>query len=225
VRDQHGRFPGTESLPWRAGFLYRAVVDDYAALLRAWLREIGIDVPEPERMFSVLLTHDVDRLAKYADRLGASALGRLRGVLRNRVSRWPEAARVALGRRRDPSYHYDELLRLDRLAAEQPGAPHIDVRYFFMAGGSAKHDTRYDVTRPFAQRLIAEIRASGAGIGLHPSYSAGGQPELRYSKGTMTKKYSLILMTRRRFASRCRAFLTLSGLPPVCRIALSRRKV
>ncbi len=49
ARDCHGRFPGRESFPFRAGFLDRPVVEEYAALLRSWLGEVGIHVPPPRR--------------------------------------------------------------------------------------------------------------------------------------------------------------------------------
>ncbi len=79
VRDEHGRFPGKESLPYRAGFIDRPIVDEYAALLRKWLREVGINVPEPKKRFSVMLTHDVDAIRKYrnpARTTISAALGR-----------------------------------------------------------------------------------------------------------------------------------------------------
>ncbi len=65
VRDEHGRFPGKESLPCRAGFIDRPIVEDYAVLLRKWLRAVGVDIVGPGRNFSVVLTHDVDHPNKY----------------------------------------------------------------------------------------------------------------------------------------------------------------
>jgi hypothetical protein len=61
VRDEHGRFKGKESLPCRAGFIHRPVVDEYGCLLREWLRSCGIEVEEPpSRIDKIYLTHDVD---------------------------------------------------------------------------------------------------------------------------------------------------------------------
>ena len=47
VRDAHQRFPGKESLPYRAGFIDRPLVDEYGRILRQLLREQGVEVPEP----------------------------------------------------------------------------------------------------------------------------------------------------------------------------------
>lgn len=40
-RDQYGRLSGRKSLPYRADFLMRPIVDEYGKLLRRWLRETG----------------------------------------------------------------------------------------------------------------------------------------------------------------------------------------
>ena len=39
IRDSHGRFPGKESLPYRAGFIDRPLVEEYSKLIRQLLRE------------------------------------------------------------------------------------------------------------------------------------------------------------------------------------------
>ena len=61
-RDEHGRFPGRESLPYRAGVLERPLVDEYAAELRRLMSEIGLAVEPMVPGFSaVSLTHDLDQ--------------------------------------------------------------------------------------------------------------------------------------------------------------------
>jgi len=60
-RDEHGRFRGIHSLPYRAGFLHRPVVDEYGVLLRKYLRECGLPLSDEKTGFSrIFLTHDVD---------------------------------------------------------------------------------------------------------------------------------------------------------------------
>ena len=62
-RDEHGRFIGKESLPYKAGFLGRPIVDEYGVILRECLRKAGFEVKEPESGFShIYLTHDVDQI-------------------------------------------------------------------------------------------------------------------------------------------------------------------
>ena len=66
LRDEHQRFPGKESLPYKAGFIDRPIIEEWGALLRSKLREIGFEINEPEQKIDkVYLTHDVDFLAHY----------------------------------------------------------------------------------------------------------------------------------------------------------------
>jgi hypothetical protein len=171
VRDEHGRFPRKASLAYRAGFIDRPIVDEYAVLLRKWLQEIGVPVPEPNRKFSVLLTHDVDHLRRYSKwhqpyRTAAAAL----------LGRYPrptiaQAMGCAWGLRRDPWDTFDDMIRMDMSSGYEPV-------YFFMAGGNSRHDRRYDIRGSDARRLVEKLQAAGAVIGLHASYQAGMHPGL-----------------------------------------------
>ncbi|MBN1429117.1 MAG: hypothetical protein JXB07_12145, partial [Anaerolineae bacterium] len=65
VRDEHDRFPATASVAYKHGFLDRPLVDEYALILREWLRVI-LPGWEPEsRSFSVKLSHDIDHLRRF----------------------------------------------------------------------------------------------------------------------------------------------------------------
>lgn len=44
TRDPHSRFPGKESLPYRAGFIDRPIIEEWGLLLRNKLREAGLQV-------------------------------------------------------------------------------------------------------------------------------------------------------------------------------------
>lgn len=106
VRDQHGRFPGQESLPYRAGFLRRPVVDEYGALLRRLLRRTGVEVHEPAPGFRhVWLTHDVDEIWTWDNYYRA-----LRTMVKRVLTRQPEKLRpfrsVWNYRKYDPVYTF-----------------------------------------------------------------------------------------------------------------------
>ena len=176
VRDQHGRFPGRESLAYRAGFLDRPIVDEYAALLRKWAREVGIDVPEPRRRFSVLLTHDVDSLGSPR---GPVQVARCvaSGLLGRRTPRRAVLdACAAVGLRRDAADNLDEVIRLDeQLTSRYPDR--CRSVYFFMAGGSSPYDRTYRIRSAWMRDRLEQVARSGAEIGLHASYEAGENPE------------------------------------------------
>ena len=178
VRDEHGRFPGKESLPYRAGFINRPIVDEYAALLRRWLREVGINLPAPQRKFSVLLTHDVDVLRKYRD--GPRPLRTLVSALLGRQPKANilESLVVRLSLKKDPLDVFDELVALDASAQKNPNGVPVHVVYFFMSGGRTPFDDGYNIRSRFAKRTIRALCSSSAGIGLHASYEAGTRPQL-----------------------------------------------
>lgn len=177
VRDEHGRFPGRESLPFRANFLDRPIVDEYAALLRRWAKEIGIEIPAPRRQLSALLTHDVDTLGpsrgpvQAARRLAGGLLGRR--PFREALG----AAAVALGMKRHPLDNLHDVIRLDQELARRFPSDRCRSIYFFMAGGGSAHDGAYDVASARIRNRLRQVTSAEAEIGLHVSYEAGHRPE------------------------------------------------
>ena len=61
VRDAFGRFPGKESLPYKAGFINRPIIEEYGKLLRERLRRVNVPIMEPNPgLDKIWLTHDID---------------------------------------------------------------------------------------------------------------------------------------------------------------------
>lgn len=174
VRDEHGRFPGKASLPYRAGFLHRPVVDEYRRLLRRWLRQTRLRVPDVvPGIRKIYLTHDVD-----APFLYRSWKGLLRSVRDGR------GADVFLQRLKgkpvtDPFDTFPWIFRTDGLLQERAGRERVKPVLFLKAGGRTKQDKpRYDVNSTDLQKLVREARTHGFSVGLHASYQAGKQPSL-----------------------------------------------
>jgi hypothetical protein len=166
VRDAHGRFPGKESLPFRAGFLHRPVIDGYRLLLR---RRLGL--PEPEQgIRQIFLTHDVD-----APFLYRSWKGLIRSILNGRGL--ARSLRGKFGRmEEDPYYTFPRLFEEDRRLTEKGTARSI---FFLKAGGRTPADKpHYNLQSKDMQRLMHRIQEQGGGIGLHTSYEAGIHPSL-----------------------------------------------
>ncbi len=174
VRDRLGRFPGTESLGHRAGFLHRPVVDEYAQLLRTWLAEAGLRCRPRAEEFRALLTHDVDFLRKYRRRddplrmLGKVCLGR------ERIRSLGESLLVPLGIGRDPYDTFNELLNLDGTSSDH-ATPRRSA-FFYLASEDRRNRT-YDICSPQARRAIDLAFDRGAIVGLHVSLEAGQQSE------------------------------------------------
>ncbi|MDR0348652.1 MAG: polysaccharide deacetylase family protein [Tannerella sp.] len=173
-RDRHGRFPGKESLPFRAGFLDRPVVDEYGRLLRKWFAQTGITLQTPPQQIKrINLTHDVD--APFSMR---SWRNMARGVMnRQNIG---TLLRTKFGPlEKDPFYTFPQLLKEDKKAADLWGNDRCGVFFFFKAGGNERQDRpRYRLHGRDIQKLL-QLTDHCAGIcGLHSSYGAGKNPSL-----------------------------------------------
>ncbi|HRU63600.1 MAG TPA: polysaccharide deacetylase family protein [Paludibacteraceae bacterium] len=181
-RDVHGRFPGKESISYRAGFIDRPLVDEYGKLLRKQLRELGIDVPEPSKKIKkIFLTHDVDQLAHY--RRFRGMMGALwRGI--KQPNKRPEAKRAIKtffkGIRFDPWYTFPWLFKMDLSLIDILGKERCEIIVFIKAGGGKQREDKphSNLVHPDYQNLIKYCKRKNITIGLHTSYKAGKYPEL-----------------------------------------------
>ncbi len=174
VRDAHGRFPGKESLPYRAGFIHRPVVEEYGKLLRKWIRETGIEVAEPEtRIRKIWLTHDID--APFFCRS-------LRNLIRESVKGigFKKALSLYNGSLEDdPYYTFPWLTAQDNSVREILGKNRCVALFFLKSGGKSKQDKPYyNLKAADMQTLVALLKQSKALTGLHSSYDAGRDPLL-----------------------------------------------
>jgi hypothetical protein len=166
VRDAHGRFPGKESLPFRAGFIHRPLVDEYRQFIR---RRLGLPEPEPG-IRQIFLTHDVD-----APFLYRSWRGLLRSILDGRgLAR--SFRGMAGNPAEDPYYTFPRLFEEDGRLAGRKNTRSI---FFLKAGGHTPADKpHYNLRSPDILRLVNDIQKHGGEIGLHASYEAGKHPPL-----------------------------------------------
>ncbi|MDR2120772.1 MAG: polysaccharide deacetylase family protein [Tannerella sp.] len=174
VRDVHGRFPGRESLPFKAGFISRPIVDEYGRLLAKWLRQSGAPVNEPPQVIRhVHLTHDVDE--PFSCRSWRNvARGIVEGkhivsLLRSKFGK-PE---------NDVCYTFPGMLGKDASVREELGEDRCSIRFFLKAGGTTRQDRpRYNLHDRDMRQLLRLIAAHGATVGLHAGYGAGMNPAL-----------------------------------------------
>lgn len=179
VRDVHGRFPGKESLPYKAGFIDRPIVEEWGAQFRNLLRNNGFDIPEPPRKIQkVNLTHDVDQLAHFR-----TVRGMLGGVLRGikRPKEGQRALRSFFGRvSDDPWYTFPFLFKINNDLRAVLGESKCETIIFVRSMGMT-----YSEDKPFPNLLLPDYkyflrycRRKGVTIGLHASYECGVNPTL-----------------------------------------------
>lgn len=174
IRDEHGRFPGKESLPYRAGFLHRPVVDEYRRLLRRWLRQARVHLPDVvSGIRHVYLTHDVDAPFLYRSWKGLlRSLHDGRGIcpsFRGKFGNLEE----------DPYYTFPRIFRENDRLRELLGKERCETLLFIRGGGGCRQDKpHYRLGGGDMQKLIEEARRHDIRIGLHASYQAGINPAL-----------------------------------------------
>ena len=179
VRDVHGRFPGKESLPYRAGFIDRPQVEEYGKLLRSQLREICCDITEPPtKIKKIYLTHDLDQIAHFRNIRGMMG-GFLRGIKR------PKEGNKALksffgGLRYDPWYTFPFLYKLNNELMSNIGNDRCEAIIFMRSGGGRRKEDKpfSNLLHPDYKNLIRYSKRKGILIALHSSYDAGINPAL-----------------------------------------------
>ncbi|MDR1724390.1 MAG: polysaccharide deacetylase family protein [Tannerella sp.] len=186
IRDEHGRFPGRESLPFRAGFIHRPIVDEYGRLLRKWLRDSGVDIEDPPcKIETIYLTHDVD--APFYCRTVRSVLRCLK-----EGQNLKQLLKIKNGElENDPYYTFPWLLEQDAALSEKLGRERCKTIFFLKAGGSSPQDRPlYDLNSKDIRELLRLATSCNVRIGLHSSYSAGKNPDLiKEEKARLEKFY------------------------------------
>lgn len=173
VRDQCGRFPGRESLPFRAGFLRRPLVDEYGALLRRLLRRTGAEAADPAPGFRhVWLTHDVDTPWTWDNYYRA-----LRSFLKRVLLRQPNKLQPLLSvwnyRKYDPLYTFPWLKEQDEALSAALGPERCRTVYFLLTCGKAfPYDNDYSFNQKRMAALLQELAGGGRETGYHVSYAA-----------------------------------------------------
>ena len=185
LRDNHGRFSGKESLPFKADFLHRPIVDEYGKSLREVLRNIGFDIPEPPATIrKIYLTHDVDKLVHYRNfRSVAGAILRLQNT--------KTALKTYFGGiEHDPWYTFPWMFGLNKSLQNKLGNDICQTIAFIKSGGGEQPEDQpiSDVFSKDFQTLFKFCRDENVIFGLHPSYEAGEQPELIQQEKQLLEK-------------------------------------
>jgi len=198
VRDEYGRFPGRQSLPCRAGFLHRPIVEEYSRLLRKWLRGMGVRMSDAQKGLSVYLTHDVD-----CPWLPWNPRYLIRSMIGNLPQRPDRALHPLLGYlgigRFDPYDTFDDLIRLDRTLIEALGRKRVKVMYFLLTADSLMVRDYMKWAPRRTKRLIERLVASGAQIGLHATCEASQAPELARAEADRLRRFCNQAVTANRF--------------------------
>lgn len=167
-RDEHGRFPAAASVAYKQGFLGRPIIDEYALILKEWLKFLVPRWdPEPLR-FRLNVSCDIDATAAFHDPI--TAVRMLAGDLikrRNPRLAWLtslDAISQVVAPKRTSYFH--NLMSMASLSREAA----LDSAFYFMAAEPARRDSGYDPGSPPASHWIQSLQQRGFRVGFHPGY-------------------------------------------------------
>lgn len=191
TRDEYGRFSGKDSVPVRAGFLHRPIVDEYGRKFRNLLRANGIQIPgENFGVAKIYLTHDVDFLAHYRNICSISG-----AIFRNKEINI--ALKTFFGKlKNDPFYTFPFLFEQNKRLKHKD----LEQIVFMLVGNRIEKndDTRYKLHSNDFQELVALCNKNQVKIGLHTSYAAAKNPVLiEKEKSALQKAIARIITSNR----------------------------
>lgn len=162
IPDQHGRYPATESILFRNGWLERPLVDEW---LTAFTRLLCLaQVPVSAGQFAFIPTYDID--IAYSHRYKGiirSSAALIREGLQGKWLAAQDRIETLTGRKADP---YDSFSRIEKMHTQYSLTPH----YFILV---SLHTTAFDKNNhplhPAMRQLVRQLDREGI-TGMHPSY-------------------------------------------------------
>lgn len=171
IRDMHGRFPASESLALRYGFLQKPVVNIWADRIKEVLIERYPLLKFRKRHFKIIPTIDIDSAYSIRNKGIVRMIGGLiRSLYYRENENVRERIRVLAGKEKDPFDSFEFQLDVQQRYKFRP------IYFVLMADYGS-----YDKNIPFqnkAFRDIVKFLADYADVGIHSSYASNDEPEL-----------------------------------------------
>ncbi|MCK7591936.1 polysaccharide deacetylase family protein [Subsaxibacter sp. CAU 1640] len=165
VKDDYGRFVGTESLGYKEGFLRQPVVDIWAYLFKDALQALYGEYEFPTRKYKVQPIIDVP-MAFYYDQKGLLRTfgGTVKDLYRLRLRHFYKRYLVLAGLRRDPYDTFKWIITKQK---------QCDFKFivFFLIGDYSTYDKNININKKEFVSLIKSV-ADYCKVGLKVSYFA-----------------------------------------------------
>ena len=176
VRDKHDRFPATASLAYNQGFLDRPIVDEYALVLKEWLKVLRPEWEPVPRQFSVKLSHDVDNIRRFPY-LSAAVRTLGRDLVKHRsLKQACLTVRDTISQTVAPAQttYFKGIQALVDVSCEQGLG---NDAFYLMAATPGNLDNDYDPDSPLMRACIDNLQRQGFELGFHASYHSLDDPE------------------------------------------------
>jgi hypothetical protein len=169
-RDRYDRFPASESIAFKEGFLERPIVNEYVEILWQCLYRLWSGLVRRQRSFRLILSHDVDQpfllrkrsLLQVASTMLGDGLKRASPIQAlKRPAQW--MATHCFGPQRDPAYTFNYIMDISEAHGSR------SAFYFIPSLSAGPPDYRYGIHDPDISRLMSDIHVRGHEIGYHAS--------------------------------------------------------
>ena len=164
-KDDYGRFPATESIACKSGFLQKPLVDilvlKFAQKLKTVFPEINYELPPP----TYIATYDIDNAYAYKNKgFIRTAGGLTKQLFRFDFKEVKNRIAVLTGHKPDPfdTYHTIETIRQKY---------DLNSYYFILFAKQSLYDTGLNPNNKQFQEIIRQLQTKGK-IGCHPSFAS-----------------------------------------------------
>lgn len=161
--DKHDRYPATESILYKKGWLQHPVIDEWVNAFRKQLQQAsGHDIEPTPFLFQP--TYDIDMAYSHIYKgFGRIAGAYMRALLKGDVRQINERTQVLKKKQKDP---YDSFRWLRQLHREYDIKP---LYFVLSAFKTTAFDKNIHPQHPAMMRVIKNLVRDGV-IGIHPSY-------------------------------------------------------
>ena len=169
--DRFGCQEELASLAGHNGFRHRPVLDEWALVVRAWIKKYRPTWSESLSGYRVEISHDIDILSYYKNS-GRVARSMAKALIKDRrgVGATVGALQVGIRALRNPLQDpcvaaFQRLMDFSESRGEEG-------TFFFMSARPSQYDDGYRLDTPAFSHVLGSIRARGHHCGWHPGYAA-----------------------------------------------------
>lgn len=164
-KDKYNRYPARESILEKYGLLKKPVVNIWAGMIAAKMKERFPELEFPEPTFTFLPTIDIDNAWAFAHKGMLRSFGAIAKAAVNRnFIEVNNRLQVLAGKEKDPFDTYEFIDKVFNGNEDK-------AVFFFLLGNYKRYDKNVPWNNKHLQNLIQRI-ASKYETGIHPSYSS-----------------------------------------------------
>ena len=173
-KDQHKRFPASESLAYKYNFLERPIVNEYIEMIKKMLLSLGFQASFKQREYQLILTHDIDHIYMW-DSFKKFLFTLLKDLIKrpsfkNFYQNIYYYIQVLFKLKKDPYDTYEYIMELSE-------SINVKSHFFFMGKGVTQYDNHYNSGSKAVKKIVEHIVQKGHYVGIHPTYNAYNSTE------------------------------------------------